>query len=164
MSRLSRQRGSRGVLRVSLYASHPRSTDAPRGSDDTVGEDVLDRTQVQLALTGAMLGDIADSQLIWRTCAEVALDDIVHRWPNLAVLAALLSEHAPPLVLGADPPCGAFDHRLAGVAGLFDQVAVAELGVLVVGVEQRVGPVGLEEFGVGDGIGRASGKRAGGRA
>jgi hypothetical protein len=33
--------------------------------------------------------------------------------------------------------------------GLFDQVAVAELGVLVVGVEQRVGPVGLEEFGVG---------------
>jgi hypothetical protein len=32
------------------------------------------------------------------------------------------------LMLRADPPGGALGHRFAGLSGLFDQVAVPELG------------------------------------
>lgn len=43
---------------------------------------------------------------------------------------------------------------MSGVAGLFDQEGVAELGVVGVGVEQRVGPMCGNVFGVGDWIGQ----------
>jgi hypothetical protein len=71
------------------------------------------------------------------------------------------SEYTPPLVVDADPPGGVLGHRLTGIAGLLDEVAVAEIRVLVVGVVLGVGSVGLDEFGVGDGVGQASGCRAG---
>ncbi len=101
-----------------------------------------------------MSGDVAEPQLVRRICGEVALDEIVvHRRTHFADFSALLSEDAPPLIAGADPPGGALGYRLTGVSGLFGQVAVPELRVLVVGVEQGVGAVGLEEFGVGDGVG-----------
>ena len=45
---------------------------------------------------------------------------------------------------------GRIRHRLAGVAGFVNEEPVAELGVVAVGVEQRVGAVGLLELGVGD--------------
>src|SRR6185295_19020699 len=102
----------------------------------------FDRAEVELAFAGAMLGDIAVPQLIWRIGGEVTLDQIiVDRWPDLAILAALLPECAPPAVLGTDPPRGSFGHLLAGIAGLLDQVAVAELRIVAVSVEQRVGPL-----------------------
>src|SRR5699024_8962370 len=49
-----------------------------------------------------------------------------------------------------DPPCGASAHRLAVLPGLVGQVAIAELWVLPVGIEQRVSAVGLIEFSRGD--------------
>ena len=71
-----------------------------RVADDPVGEHVLDRAQVELAFPGAMLSNIAEPQLIWRIGGEVALDQIiVHRRADLAVLAALLAEHAPPPIV-----------------------------------------------------------------
>lgn len=72
--------------------------------------------------------------------------------PTLPFLPRNLGEHAPQLILRADPPGGALGHRLAGLSGLFDQVAIADLGVVVMGVEQGVGAIGLDEFGVGDGM------------
>jgi hypothetical protein len=55
---------------------------------DAVGEHVLDRTEVQLAFAGAVLGNIAEPQLVWFVGGEVAFDEIVvHWWPDLAVRA-----------------------------------------------------------------------------
>ena len=45
-------------------------------------------------------------------------------------------------------------HRLAGLADLLDQVAVSELGVLAVSIEQGVGTVGLDALDLGDGVGQ----------
>ena len=80
---------------------------------DPVGVHVLDRAQVELALTGLVFGDVGQPQLVWRLGGEVALDQVVvDRRTGLAVLAALLAERAPPAVAGADPPCGPLGHRL----------------------------------------------------
>ena len=47
-----------------------------------------------------MLSDIAEPQLIWGLGGEVAFNKIiVHRRTDLAVLAALLTEHAPQPIL-----------------------------------------------------------------
>ena len=59
--------------------------------------------------------------------------------------------HQP--VLGTDPPGGALGHRFTDIAGFLDQVAVTELRVLVVGVEQGVGAVGLDDLGIGNRVG-----------
>lgn len=124
-------------------------------ADDPVGERILDRTQVELALTSTMLSNISEPQLIWRISDEVPLDQIVMSGrARPAVLAALHAEHAPQSIVRADPPGSALGHRLAGVAGLLDEVAVPELGVITVGIEQGVGAVSLDEFGVGDGFGQ----------
>jgi hypothetical protein len=48
---------------------------------------------------------------------------------------------------------GALGHRLTGITRFLNEVAVAELRVVAVGVEQCASPVGLDEFGVGDGVG-----------
>lgn len=40
-----------------------------------------------------MLGDVAEPQLVWAFCGEVALDEIiVHRRTHFAVLATFLTE------------------------------------------------------------------------
>ncbi|HKR52194.1 MAG TPA: hypothetical protein VJT72_21970 [Pseudonocardiaceae bacterium] len=98
-----------------------------------------------------MFGDIGQPQPIWRLGGEITADQvIVDWWADLAVLAALaLAENTPPTVVRADPPGGALGHRLTGVTRLLNEAAVAKLRVVVVGVKQCVGPVGLEEFGVG---------------
>jgi hypothetical protein len=48
--------------------------------------------------------------------------------------------------------------------GLIGEESVAELGILTMGVEQRVGAVGLDQVGVGDGLVEPPGRRAGGPA
>ena len=64
---------------------------------------------------------------MWRIGGEVTADPIVvHRWPDFAVLAALLAEDTSPAVIRTDPPRGALVHRLPGGAGLLDEIAVAE--------------------------------------
>jgi hypothetical protein len=49
---------------------------------------------------------------------------------------------------------GALGHRHARYSGLLDQVAVAELRIVAMRIEQRVAPMGLKEFGVGEGFAR----------
>ena len=102
-----------------------------------------------------VLDYIAEPQLIWLISSEIPFNEIVmHRRPRLPALNALLTEHAPPLVVRADPPRGALGHGLAGIAGFLDEVAVAELGVVAVGVEQSVSPLCRGKFGLADRIGQ----------
>jgi hypothetical protein len=54
-------------------------------------------------------------------------------------------------VFGTGPPRGPIGHRFTGVAGFVGQEPVAELGVIAVGVEQRVGAVGPLELRDSDG-------------
>jgi len=76
---------------------------------------------------------------------------VVSRCPDLARLAApLLAEHAPPAVLRADPPDSALSGGEPGYRGLVGQESVAELRIVAVCVEQRVGQIGLLGFGVGE--------------
>src|SRR5699024_5330763 len=83
---------------------------------------------------------------------EVPLDQvIVDGRAGFAVSAASASgDAAGPAIGRTDPPCGASAHRLAVLPGLVGQVAIAELWVLPVGIEQRVSAVGLIEFSRGD--------------
>lgn len=126
-------------------------------ADDAVGERVFDRTEVELAFAGAVLGDIAEPQLIWCIGGELPADQIVvHRWTGLAVLTAFaLAERTPAAVVRTDPPGGA-RHRLTSLAGLIDQEAIAELRIISVSIEQGVGAVGLNEFGIGDRLGQSA--------
>ena len=62
----------------------------------------------------------------------------------------LLPERGPPRVVPADPTRAALTHHLVGVSGLVGQQAVAELGVVLVGVEQRVRSVSPGRLSYGD--------------
>jgi len=102
-----------------------------------------------------VLGYIAEPQLIWLISGEIPFNEIVvPRRPRLPVLTALLAEHVPPLVVRADPPRGALGRGLAGIGGFLDEVAVAELGVVAMGVEQSVSPLCRGKFGLGDRVGQ----------
>ncbi len=141
--------------------------------DDPVGRGVLERTDVQPPFTRPVFGDVADPEPIRSPCGELAPGPplVVDHGTQVAVnrrtgpfhTARLLPERRPPAVARADLPRRPGRHRYAGVAGLIDQKPVAEFGVVTVGVEQRVGAVGLIEFRSGDRGSRANGSRAGGR-
>ena len=126
-----------------------------RVADDPARPDVLDGAQVELALAGVVLGDVGQPQPIRRLGAEVPPDQIVvgRRARLLAVLAALLAEHAPPLVVRADPPHPPVTAAVPGAAGLISEQAVAELGIVTMGVEHGIGQVRLLEVPVGDRVG-----------
>src|SRR5919112_4491947 len=68
----------------------------------------------------------------------------------LPFFPAPLAERAPPAVVRTDPPNRPVARCVACVAGFVGEVPVPELGVVAVGVEQRVGQVRLLELGVGD--------------
>ena len=53
---------------------HPR---VDRVADDPVGEHVLDRAQVDLALAGAVLGDVGQPQRVGALGAELPVDQVV---------------------------------------------------------------------------------------
>ena len=103
-----------------------------------------------------MFFNIFHPQHVWCWRGEVAGDEIiVDRGPGLTILAALLlTEHTPPLVIRADPPGGALGHRRPMILGLLAQVAVAELRVVAVGIEQRIRPMRLDKLSVGHRIGQ----------
>ncbi len=91
--------------------------------------------------------DVADHAVLVDHGAQVVVD----RRAGLLRLAPLgLAEHRPPAQLGADPPRGPLGHGFAGLLRFVKEEPVAELRVVLVGVEQRVGAVGLDQFGVGD--------------
>src|SRR4029079_9014228 len=125
-------------------------------ADDSVGKHVLDRTQVELAFTGAVFGNVGQPQPIWRISGEIPADQIVmYGWAGFAVLTAFaLTEHTPPAVGRTDSPGGTLGHRLPGIAGLGDQEPVAEFRIIAMGVEQSVGAVSLGPLGIGHGSGQ----------
>jgi hypothetical protein len=64
---------------------HPRVDGV---TDDPVRPSILDRTQVELALGGAVFGDVGQPQVVRALGGEVAFHEVVvHRRPNLAALA-----------------------------------------------------------------------------
>lgn len=82
---------------------------------------------------------------------------VVHRWAGLGVLTAFaLAERTPAAVVRTDPPGGARRHRQTSLTGLIDQEAIAELRIISVSIEQGVGAVGLNEFGIGDRLGQSA--------
>ena len=143
----SRHRVVQGVHRETGFHSV-----RDRVADDPAGEHVFDGAEVELALVGPVLGDVGQPQFVDVIGGEVPLHEIVvnRRAGALPVLAALLTEHRPPLVVPADPPRRALTHLLTGLGGFVDQEPVAVLGVVEVSVQQRVGPVGLDHLGLGD--------------
>jgi len=76
-----------------------------------------------------VFGDVGRQQPVRLLGGEVVLNKIVMgRRAHFAVLAALLSEHAPPAVVRADPPSGSLADRFTGFACSRDQESVAEVG------------------------------------
>ena len=69
-----------------------------------VGPDILDRAQIQLALVGAVLGDVGEPQRVRRLGGELPLDPVVvHGRAGLAPQALLLGERRVDLLLAAQP-------------------------------------------------------------
>jgi hypothetical protein len=123
-----------------------------RVSDDPLAEDVLDRAEIQLAFAGGVFGDVGEPQPVGAIRGEVTADQVVmHRRAGLLLSAALLAEHAPPVVVPADPPRGPVGHAGSRAAGLVGQEPLAELRILSVRVEQRVRACGPLELGIGHG-------------
>lgn len=97
--------------------------------DDPPGYDVLDRAPIELPIGCPVLGDVGQLQLVRSAGGEVAGGEVIahERARLLTVLGAILPERGPPAVVPVDPPRPALTHHLAGVFGLVDQEAVAEL-------------------------------------
>lgn len=122
-------------------------------ADDLVGEAVLDRTQIEFALIGAMLSDVGEPQLVWLRCIELvsypvlAVDDgeqvIVHRRAGLAGLALLLvvrrgdpsdrTQSLHPVLPGRD----------TGVGELISEEPVAQRRLVAVDLMWGVDDVGI---------------------
>ena len=128
---------------------HP-GVDGP--AHDPIRPEVFDGAQVELPLTGGMLGDVGQPQPVRPPGGEVAAHEVVVRWRarRAPVATAGLAERRPPAVVPADPPHRAVTHVVAGLADLIGEEPVAELGVVPVSAEDRVGHMGRLELGVGD--------------
>ena len=76
---------------------HPRGN---RVTDDAIRIDVFDCTDVEFPLTGGVLGDIGEPDLVHPRGREIAPDKIiVHGRAGLLVItASFFAKHAPPLV------------------------------------------------------------------
>ena len=70
---------------VNCFYSQPRFHARIDGiADDSIAEHVLDRAHVQLALTGVMLGDIGQPQLVDCLSCEATFDEVItHRRAGL---------------------------------------------------------------------------------
>jgi hypothetical protein len=125
-----------------------------RVADDPVAEQVLDRAAVELALGRGVLGDVGDPDGVGCVGGEVALDVVVvhRRSGRLAAAAPALADRArPQALLGAQPPDPSFANDVAGSLELVGQEPVAELRVVVVGIDQGVGQVGVVQLALADG-------------
>ena len=121
---------------------------------DPPGVHVLDHAEVELALAGGVLGDVCQPEPVRCFCGELTLDVVIvhgRAWPA-PVLATPGPERAVPMVLVAQPPGGSGGHGLPGRLGLVPQQPVPELGIVVVGGVQGIGPVGLLHLRGGDGL------------
>ena len=125
-------------------------------ADDPVGAGVLDRAEVELALTGRMLGDVSQPQPVRDLGLELAADEVVvGGGVDLGRLAGLLlAEHRPPAVGRADLPHRPLADFEPGIVDFVGQEPVAELRIVPVGVEDGVGQLRLVPLGVGDRVGQ----------
>ena len=114
-------------------------------ADDPVAKDVFDRAAVELALVGPVLGDVSEPQHVRRVGGEVPAHKIVMRW--CAGLGSLpragLTEARPPLVVSAQPPHRPVRGLHASEADLIGEEPIAELWIVAMGVEDRVGELAL---------------------
>ncbi|MDH6573693.1 hypothetical protein M2160_008800 [Streptomyces sp. SAI-117] len=91
---------------LSQTGLHPRVDGV---AHDPGAEGVLDHAEVELALTGGVLGDVGEPQPVRAGRGEVTADEVVvHRRAGLRAPAALLVEHAPSAVVPADSPGRSF--------------------------------------------------------
>jgi len=75
--------------------------------------------------------------------------------PGLAAAPSALAHRArPQLLLRAQPPDPPLPGDVPGAFELVGQEPVAELGVVAVRVDQRVGQVGVLEFALADRVGQ----------
>ena len=72
-----------------------------RVADDAIRIRVFDRTDVEFPLTGWMLRDIGEPDLVHPLRREIAPDKIIMhgRAGLLAITASFLAKHAPPLMI-----------------------------------------------------------------
>jgi hypothetical protein len=117
-------------------------------ADDPVGEQVLDRAAVELALGGGVLGDVGQPDLIGTLGGEVPAHQVVMDcWAGSSLAApSLLGGGRPDPVVAAQPPHPSFAGAVTGALELIGNEPVAELGVIGVHVDDRVGQVGVVEI------------------
>lgn len=83
---------------------------------------------------------------------ELALDPLVmDRRAGTAFPSPDLRERGSPSHRRAQSPRGPFTHRLAGSGCLVGEKAMPEFGIIAMGIEQRVHPMGLFPLAVSDG-------------
>ncbi len=124
-----------------------------RVTDDAVGEHVLDRAAVELALGGgAVLGDVGQPHPVRCVGAEDALHVVIeHRRASLLAFpapAALRGREDPSL--RAQLPCRPAAHPPPSPPRFVSEVSVAERRIVVMCVVQRVDPIRAEHVGIPD--------------
>lgn len=143
------------VQRVDGHAGIHRRFD--RVPHDPAREHVFDRAEIDLALGDAVLGDDGQAHLVRRVGDEPVRDHpmvvfeveqvvVDRRTALVAIAAPFVPKHGPPAVAQRDPPRCAIRHRLAGLMRLVGEQPVPDLGVVAVGVEQRVDAIGLHHL------------------
>lgn len=102
-----------------------------------------------------MLGEVCEPDRVRSGGGEVALDEIVvhRRAGTLHTAAALAGGGRPQLLVSAQPPHSSFSDGVAGGFEFIGEEPVPELGVIGVGVDERVGQVGVGEIAVRTGPG-----------
>ena len=114
---------------------HPR---VDRVADDPVGEHVLDRAQVDLALAGAVLGDVGQPQRVGALGAELPVDQVVVDG-RAGFLVAGLARGDRRVEAGdpAQPPDSALRECVPELGDVIGQDAVAALRVIIVELMQH---------------------------
>src|SRR5690606_26760280 len=105
-------------------------------ANDPVRPNVFDGADVELALIGAVLGDVGQPRLVGAIGGEVPAHEVVMGCrAGLGGLAVLgFTEPRPPAVGLAVPPHGAVTDVVAGLADLISEEPVAELGIVAMRV------------------------------
>ena len=134
--------------RATALDRHPQGRDGEVGghpvgdgiAHDPVGEHVLDRAAIQLALTGPMLGDVGEPELVGRRGGEDPLHQIVvHRGAGLAALAAPApTDRADDPVGRAHPPHAPLRRDEPEVGEVVSDQSIPERRLFGMQIERRV--------------------------
>jgi hypothetical protein len=137
--------GDRGSQRGdSELGGHPFGD---RVADDPVRKHVLDRAAVELPFDGRVLGDVGQPHRVGPIGGEVALYQVVvHRRPGPLARPALLRRRRPQALLAAQAPDAPLADGVAVGLELVSEEPVAELRVIGVQVDKRVGEMRVGEI------------------